>query len=70
MHVFFPGQDNYTSLENRHIEEELGLQSGHAYSAIKFIEIMWRNKPVQLVQIRNPWGNLFTINDHILEMTT
>ena len=44
-------------LPSSSIKDETGLASGHAYSLNKVIEFKLGNETVQLLRIRNPWGN-------------
>ncbi|XP_028435450.1 calpain-2 catalytic subunit [Perca flavescens] len=45
-----------TSADEVEIRTALNLFKGHAYSVIKAVEVDIQGKPVQLVRIRNPWG--------------
>ena len=43
--------------ETREQIHETGLASGHAYSVTKVVEFEAEGKTIQLVRVRNPWGN-------------
>ena len=43
--------------ETREEIHETGLASGHAYSVTKVVEFEAEGKTIQLVRVRNPWGN-------------
>ena len=42
--------------EKTRYNEELGLQSPHAYGVLDVREVSYQGKTVRLLQIRNPWG--------------
>ncbi|XP_039662014.1 calpain-2 catalytic subunit-like [Perca fluviatilis] len=46
-----------TSTDEKETRTALNLFKGHAYSVIRAVEVDIQGKPVQLVRIRNPWGN-------------
>ena len=50
-------------IRNPHTEKvrEDGLIAGHAYSILREKTVTYKDKPVHLVELRNPWG----VRDHL-----
>jgi len=34
----------------------MGLEDSHAYSLISVHQLTYKNQPLRLIKIRNPWG--------------